>query len=144
MRQLIYTSLATVAFAPDDLRELLERSRANNERLGVTGMLVYADGNFLQVLEGQDDVLSGLLEKIEADPRHRDILTIWRGNVDEPSFGDWRMGFFDGSGGKLKLLPGFIDLFGARFDTATLTQDEGRARDLILRFKEGAWRRAVA
>ena len=60
MLQLIYASAATVRFSVADLKHLLAIARANNESLGVSGMLVFQEGSFLQIIEGEDDaVLEG-------------------------------------------------------------------------------------
>ena len=62
---LIYGSAAVDPFTEPELIALLEKSRANNQSLGVTGMLVYRDGNFLQVLEGEAEQVD--TDRIVAD-----------------------------------------------------------------------------
>ncbi len=63
---LVYVSSATRPFSGEDLRALLATCRKNNAELGVTGMLLYKDGNFMQVLEGDEEAVRGLYEKIPA------------------------------------------------------------------------------
>lgn len=91
--QLVYASAATVEFDQEDLVELLRRARENNESLGVTGMLLFHDGSFIQVLEGPPDVVDALFSKIASDPRHGDTTLIYRGQKTERCFGRWSMGF---------------------------------------------------
>lgn len=75
------------------LDDLLERARAKNGGLGVTGMLLYRQGDFMQVLEGpKDDVLS-LYSTIIRDPRHHSVTTLVNTDVAERGFGDWSMAF---------------------------------------------------
>ena len=67
---LVYTSIAAREFSKEDHTELLKKSRAANELLGVTGMLLFSEGNFFQVLEGEPEVVDALYTKISRDPRH--------------------------------------------------------------------------
>ena len=57
MHQVVYASAAVEAFSEVQLVQLLARARTNNERLGVTGLLLYDEGSFLQVLEGDAKVI---------------------------------------------------------------------------------------
>ena len=72
---------------------LLEHARRNNEKAGVTGMLLYKDGNFMQVLEGEERVVQALSAKIGRDPRHEKMVTLLEGPLAEREFSDWSMGF---------------------------------------------------
>ena len=65
---LVYVSSATRPFSGEDLRVLLVTCRKDNTELGVKGMLLYKDGNFMQVLEGEEGAVRGLYERIAADP----------------------------------------------------------------------------
>ncbi len=107
MLQMIYTSVATKKVQPVELKDLRETSRRNNIRDGITGMLLYEDGTFIQVLEGDSEVVTSTFERISKDPRHSKILLIARFELDERTFTDWEMGFFDASGGQLLKLPGY-------------------------------------
>ena len=60
MFHLVYVSSAVRPFSKSELVELLNVTRDNNSRLGVTGMLLYRDGNFMQVLEGGEPVVRAL------------------------------------------------------------------------------------
>ena len=52
MYHLVYTSHATHPLTPEDLIELLRESRENNKAHHITGMLLYLNGKFIQILEG--------------------------------------------------------------------------------------------
>jgi Sensors of blue-light using FAD len=67
---LLYLSQSTIPFSKQDLRELLTKSRENNSQLGITGMLLFKGGNFLQVLEGRQETVMSLYERISRDSRH--------------------------------------------------------------------------
>lgn len=93
MRQLVYVSSAVRLFTDQELAELLRVSRSNNERGGITGMLLYAGGNFIQAIEGPPDTVAALETRIGLDDRHRGIITLIDGPVEERSFPEWSMGF---------------------------------------------------
>ena len=81
---LVYVISATRPFVGEDLRVLLETCRKNNAELGVTGMLLYKDGNFMQVLEGEDEgSVRGLYGRIAADPRYGGEITLQQGVAEE-------------------------------------------------------------
>ena len=70
MIQLSYVSSATTDMSPSELLKLLQQCLKNNPPLGVTGMLLYGNGTFLQTIEGDDAVIDQLVERIAKDPRH--------------------------------------------------------------------------
>jgi len=90
--QLVYRSTETRAMTEADLRALLKNAREKNDRLGVTGLLLYAQGRFLQVLEGPESAVRRLYDTIEADPRHTGTEVLLTTRVAERTFPDWNMG----------------------------------------------------
>ncbi|MEO8384852.1 MAG: BLUF domain-containing protein [Betaproteobacteria bacterium] len=95
LSSLVYTSLATVPFPHHDLFDLLEKARATNQTLDVTGMLLYKDGAFMQALEGEEAVVEKLADKISHDPHHTSYFVCSRQHLDRRQFPDWSMGFAD-------------------------------------------------
>ncbi len=91
--QLIYVSTATKDMSENDLLELLTQSRYNNEKLGITGLLLYLDGHFLQVLEGSAFNVKGVFRNIQQDSRNTDVSVTFTQYIDKREFGDWNMGF---------------------------------------------------
>lgn len=141
MLQMIYTSEAKTTFSPAELQELLLIARRNNDRDAITGMLLYEDGTFLQVLEGEKDVVESTYQRIAADKRHHKIMLIARFEVDHRSFHDWEMGFFDASGGKLLQLPGYSNFLSKKTVELEQLEEGDKAREVLLNFKLGAWHR---
>jgi hypothetical protein len=90
---LIYVSYAVNPFTEKDLISLLKKSRENNQNLGVTGMLIYLDGKFIQVLEGRKKDVEFVFEKIANDPTHKQISVILEGELEKRNFEEWKMGF---------------------------------------------------
>ena len=92
MRQLLYVSNTRREFSQEALEDILEISRRKNRAAEVTGMLLYLDGGFLQVLEGSHEAVGKIYASICNDPRHWD-LKILLDREASPAFGEWRMGF---------------------------------------------------
>lgn len=88
-----YVSTAAVPFAGDDLARLLESSRAANVRAGLTGMLLYRGGRFLQVLEGPETAVRDAIDRIGRDPRHRDVRVLVSEPILDRRFAEWTMGY---------------------------------------------------
>ena len=93
--QLIYCSVASHIFSHEELSGLLRFARQKNAKEDITGMLLYAEGSFFQVLEGEEKKIRLLFEKIEKDRRHHSITIIIQEPIAERSFGDWTMGYAD-------------------------------------------------
>ena len=91
--RLLYLSAATTPFEQAALEALLEKSRANNEQVGITGALLYHDGSFLQVLEGPEGAVRSLFRVISRDPRHHSVYVVEDRPIAAPLFGAWSMGW---------------------------------------------------
>ncbi len=89
---IIYYSSARHALDGEALSRLLDTSRRNNAACGVTGMLLYHAGNFIQALEGPRAGVGRVFERIQQDPTHRNILAIGPMKIEQRYFPDWTMG----------------------------------------------------
>lgn len=95
MYYLIYISSAATAMDESQLRELLDSSREKNERMGITGLMLYKSGSIMQLLEGDESRVTELYENIRRDSRHRDVYRVQVGTTQNRMFDDWSMGFCD-------------------------------------------------
>ena len=93
MHHLLYASAGVRRFAGAEIEDILETSRRNNAVTGITGMLLYADGNFIQYIEGEAEALDALFARISADRRHRRPMVLSRGPIEARGFSDWSMGY---------------------------------------------------
>lgn len=91
--QTIYSSQATQPMSEQDLESILNDARTGNESRDVTGVLVFRDGVFLQVLEGERQTVEDLLKSIESDSRHRDVTIFHQMEVSGRTFGSWQMAY---------------------------------------------------
>lgn len=138
MFSLTYVSTAVHPFSIDELRELLTKSRANNTKLGVTGMLLYKDGSFMQVLEGEEAVIRALADKIHEDPRHKSMLTLYKGQSPERQFADWSMGFQNLNSPEVAHIPGYSSFLSVPLTDEAFRSNPGRAMKLLLIFHKNA------
>ena len=110
--QVVYHSLATSP-QPDSAAnsELLRQARAYNEAHEISGILLYAEstGEYLQVLEGEREVVQKLYENIRRDPRHERVFTLGESQIAERNFADWRMGFAPLEADELDHIVGYIN-----------------------------------
>lgn len=137
--QVIYASAAVVPFTESALSTLLLRARANNERLGITGLLLYHDGSFLQALEGEQASLEVLFSIISADKRHDHVVKLLARELDERHFDGWQMGFVSTSS-IAKTLPGFSDYLRHRGEPDA--KGDAAAR-VLSAFRDGRFRNHV-
>ncbi|MFM8556229.1 MAG: BLUF domain-containing protein [Betaproteobacteria bacterium] len=93
MLRVTYLSRESDTFSARALIDLLEHCKLRNPAQGVTGMLIYANGTFLQTLEGETNTVETLLGKIERDGRHRDFQVIKRESTATRLYENWSMGF---------------------------------------------------
>ena len=92
---IIYVSRATAQMNPSAFEQILVKARAYNVAAGITGCLIYQEGQFMQMLEGPKDKIHILLDHIRADLRHTDFTTVIEGYSTQRVFPDWSMGFRD-------------------------------------------------
>jgi hypothetical protein len=91
--QLCYASVASALFDEPALEALLRQARANNTRDGITGLLLYGNGHFVQVLEGERGPVEALYARILSDFRHRQVFELYRDEVPTRDFARWEMAF---------------------------------------------------
>lgn len=93
MRQLLYVSSTLPNLAPSVLDTILTVSRRNNAMMGITGLLLYIDGGFLQMLEGDELALRDLHTRISNDPRHWNVRLMMDREAKVRAFPSWSLGF---------------------------------------------------
>ena len=91
--QIIYSSESSTPMQLEELEDLLEDARSNNSRKGITGALVYVDGVFLQILEGEMNSVLELMERISNDIRHETVTILKAGEIPFAAFTDWKMAY---------------------------------------------------
>tara|TARA_R110000796_G_scaffold170945_3_gene287878 strand:- start:5896 stop:6348 length:453 start_codon:yes stop_codon:yes gene_type:complete len=93
--QIAYVSVTNRPLAASDVSDILNVSQKNNERERITGLLMYHDQLFFQVLEGELSSVKTSYERIGFDERHHGLALVWEGEVEERAFPAWSMGLAD-------------------------------------------------
>lgn len=133
--RLIYISSATTGMSPPELLKLLAIARERNARADVTGMLLYRDQSFMQVLEGAEAAVRSLFARIERDPRHENVALISRGPVMSRDFADWSMAFRDLSRSTESPVPGYSDFLNIPFHQISFWRQPSHCQELLLSFR---------
>ena len=89
--RLLYASRA-VDSSDTAIESILSQSRHSNPTCGITGILCYGGGIFLQAIEGGRNAVSDLYGHIQKDPRHKDVVLLHYEEISERRFGGWTMG----------------------------------------------------
>ena len=95
MRRIIYLSAANNRYARDECEAIIAHAQKANARIGVTGMLIFIDGSFFQVLEGETTTVLALFEKIARDNRHKQLIKLIEEDITERAFPDWAMAWLE-------------------------------------------------
>ncbi|HEY8942427.1 MAG TPA: BLUF domain-containing protein [Cellvibrio sp.] len=90
---IVYISSAKLGLTYSEIINIVEDSRINNEKNGLTGLLLFNSGNFMQLLEGEESVVDALYRKIEKDRRHTEVKLLLKEPITHRNFNNWTMGF---------------------------------------------------
>ncbi|MDP2035406.1 MAG: BLUF domain-containing protein [Polaromonas sp.] len=90
--RLLYASRSADPGSSEVTESILAQSRSHNPAMGITGILCYGGGIFLQALEGGRAQVSDLYGHIQKDPRHTDVVLLHYEEISERRFGGWTMG----------------------------------------------------
>ncbi len=93
MYEIIYSSVAAIHLSAKDITNILHSAQDFNARHHITGCLLYHNGEFLQVLEGDKEIVQALYQKIALDPRHTHSKILAEGDKEERAFDQWQMAF---------------------------------------------------
>ena len=136
MFHIIYVSTAVEPMSNDALKELLNVSRVNNERNRITGMLLYKNGHFMQVIEGEEAHVTELMNIIKKDIRHKNVDILRSEYKLSRDFPNWTMGFQNLERSDYSKIPGFTKLLESDFKPEYFAEHTTEAHALLLAFKE--------
>ncbi len=132
--RLICISSATTKPTAADLEELLQGARIRNKKRGITGFLVYKNGMYLQVLEGEKSQVEELFGKIKKDSRTNAIVRLREEKISERQFACWHMGFKNLDGSDRKDFPAYVEILDDGLDIKNIQALEGKALSLLVNF----------
>ena len=136
MIRVTYVSHISEPLSSEQLLALLLQCRTNNAAQGITGMLIYGNGTFLQTLEGDEDVIDPLMDDISKDGRHEDIRLLTRRPIETRQYADWNMGFAQVTDETLKNVEGLKDFAAEDFTFEYLIGHEPVVASLMEHFRE--------
>lgn len=131
---IIYLSAAEHTVTDDDLIDILQVARENNKQLDVTGMLLYRNGYFIQVLEGEEQHVKELYAAIAQDERHHHVMTLHEGPLAAREFQNWEMGFNNLDTADPAALEGYTDFLDDPYKEGFLNNPL-HAHKLLLNFR---------
>ncbi|MGI4820213.1 MAG: BLUF domain-containing protein [Janthinobacterium lividum] len=108
MHHIVYLSQAKEPLTPPALVALLRQARLLNERQHVTGTLVYGNGQFMQLIEGEEAVIKALYERIARDPRHHQVFKLADKPIAGRRFAEWSMAFGEAPAKEFQELQGLV------------------------------------
>lgn len=109
LRLIVYLSSVVQLLSESELEEILELARCRNAEANITGLLLYAEGNVIQAIEGPPDGLRQLYSKILADTRHRGVITLLDKPTDKRIFSNWSMGLAKTTRDRLDFIDGLTN-----------------------------------
>jgi hypothetical protein len=136
MFHVVCTSAAVHLLTKAELQAMLQETRETCARRGITGMLLYKDGTFLQVLEGEQEAVLNVVSMIRQDPRHKRPYVLLSETSEQRLFSNWSMAFRDVSGDSLMSTPGFSDFLNTPFTGDEFSANPTRCMQLLLSFKK--------
>jgi hypothetical protein len=110
---IVYVSFSEKELAEIELQELLTDIRARNHKHKITGLLLYNDGSFIQIIEGPKQIIHNLFDKIKIDRRHSNVVLLLDNSIIKRAFPDWSMGYYKVTKEQSKKIPGYSDFMHA-------------------------------
>ena len=130
-----YVSTEAVKFSEEGLVTLLSEARNANADRDITGLLLYREGSFYQVLEGSESAVMATFRDIEGDPRHKEVRILFDGETDAREFADWRMGFLNLDRVDVDTIGGFSDFMTRDAQPQEFLENLSRGKRLALMFR---------
>ena len=134
--RMAYISTASKLFDSAELRDMLNEANVRNKEAGITGMLLYKEGQFMQVLEGEAEAVTATFSRISKDPRHHGIMILVKGSVQERRFPEWSMAFCDLNLPDHQEVPGFSEFLNTPLTGKEFDGDPEHCQKLLLAFKK--------
>jgi hypothetical protein len=136
MFSVVYVSSEATRLTDRDLEDLLIQCRRENATRGITGLLLFKDGNFMQLLEGEQNAVLVTLARIKNDVRHRNITVLMEEETSGREFANWSMAYRKLNSDTPVDVPGYSDFLEVPLTSERFRNDPSRALRLLLVFKK--------
>jgi len=129
MKYIIYIGSTVKLMTETELADMLIENQQNNRISNITGMLIYAEGTFMQVLEGNEEDVKNACRKMERNTRHKNIIKLAEDHLSKPNFSTWSMAFLASNRAVVEKLEGYINPESSSF----LNTDSTHAAIVLLK-----------
>ena len=133
---IVYVSIASKDLNELDLELLLKDIRSKNQEKKITGLLLYNNGSFIQVIEGEKETIQSVFSIIKNDLRHSNVVKLHEDNIEKRAFPDWCMGFRKISNKKTSQIRGFSDYMNNENPEKAIIVSTKEVMDLLDSFKQ--------
>lgn len=132
---IVYVSFSDQDLTEKELEELLVDIRKRNKLQKVTGLLLYNDGAFIQLIEGKAHIIQNLFEKIKNDKRHSNIVLLLEESIKKRAFPNWTMGYFRLNREQSEKIPGYSEFMHSTDSRKLIESTSYEAMKLLSSFK---------
>jgi len=134
LMHIVYVSFSFKDLTEIDLENLLADIRKRNKLQKVTGLLLYNDGTFIQLIEGKTRIIKNLFEKIKNDKRHSDVVLLLDESIKKRAFPDWTMGYYKLNREQSGKIPGYSDFMHSKDSRKLIESTSYEAMKLLNSF----------
>jgi hypothetical protein len=139
MLRITYLSAESYKLSSEDLLSILEKCNENNPRLGLTGMLIYGNGTFIQSIEGEEEIVKNMISKISYDARHKDFKILSEEITEQRLYDEFNMGFERLTEYSISNVTSLKSLSLNQLDSHFLRKNTHVVEDLLHRHRSTHW-----
>jgi len=132
---IVYVSFSSISLSEKEIIDLLTEVRKKNKDQNVTGLLLYNNESFIQVIEGATKTIHALFEKIKNDKRHENVVKLLEEPIENRAFPDWSMGFRQITKKQTAKIPGFSNFMFAETPETAVQKSTEQVVYLLNQFK---------
>ena len=139
MLRITYISSESYKLSSDDLLAILGKCNKNNQRLGLTGMLIYGNGTFIQSVEGDEKIVKNTISKISSDTRHKDFKVLSEEIAEKRLYDEFNMGFERLTEDSISNITSLKSLSLKQLNSQFLSKNTQVVEDLLQRHRSTHW-----
>ena len=139
MLRVTYLSAESYKLSSEDLLTILEKCNENNPLLGLTGMLIYGNGMFIQSIEGEEEIVKNTISKISSDARHKDFKILSEEITEQRLYDEFNMGFERLTEHSLSNITSLKSLSLKQLNSQFLSKNTQVVEDLLHRHRSTHW-----
>jgi uncharacterized protein YozE (UPF0346 family) len=134
--RIAFVSTALKLFDRMELLGILQQCRERNVRVEITGLLLYRDGQFMQILEGRERAVKEEFVRISQRPEHYGIMVLVEEHIEQRHFADWSMAYQDLDWPKESNVPGYSQFLNTPLTEAGFVANPSRCEKILHLFKK--------